>query len=33
MRDVGGKIMDNEFDNIGAWDEFPECVNYQFCGK
>ena len=21
--------MDNEFDNLGAWDEFPECLNYQ----
>lgn len=25
--------MDNELDNLGAWDEFPECVNYQFCGN
>ncbi len=33
MRGVGGKIMDIELDNLGAWDELPECVNYQFCGN
>ena len=33
MRDVGGKIMDNELDNLGAWDEFPGCLNYEHCGN
>ena len=33
IRGVGGKIMDIEFDNLGAWDELPECVNYQLCGN
>ena len=33
MRGVGGKIMDIELDNLGAWDEFPECLNYEHCGN
>ena len=25
--------MDNELCNLGAWDEFPSCLNYGHCGN
>lgn len=25
--------MDIELDNVGAWDELPECLNHEHCGN